>query len=236
MSLTSKLSVCIITRIDLYSAEFFVVALVKILSEWRILSMNAIATNVNVVCPVCLKQHIFALSPGYSTLNCPKKGRAFDVLFARTRAKNQHAGPRNSGIKVYQIRLILPDRSEKLVEFRSKATRFELRAGDSAIVAYYNGKAKIVQNCTIHQFMVSADGCFIATAVYGSYDADEVRILRAFRDRQLASSRMGRLLIRSYYVVSPPLAEMLELFPSAKKPAKYVLDKIVSSLETVKRR
>src|SRR2546429_6060868 len=121
--------------------------------------MSQIATkvNVNVVCPVCSNQHIFALSPGYCNLSCPKKGKAFDVLYAKTRAKNQHAGPRNSGIKVYQIRLVLPNKTEQLVAFQSKATHFELRAGDSAVVAYYKGKAKIVQNCTIHQYMVSSE-------------------------------------------------------------------------------
>ncbi len=191
------------------------------------MSQTATRVNVNVVCPICSNQHIFALSPGYSNLTCPKKNKAFDVLYAKTRAKNQHAGLRNSGIKIYQIRLVLPNKSEQLVTFQSKATHFELRAGDSAIVAYYKGKAKIVQNCTIHQYMVSSEGCFIATAVYGSYGADEVLILRAFRDQELASSAFGRLLIRIYYFVSPPIADLLELFPFAKQPAKYVLDKIV---------
>ena len=191
--------------------------------------MSLIATSVNVVCPVCSKQHIFGLVPGYGNLTCPKKNKAFDVLYAKTRAKNQHAGPRNSGIKVYQIRLVLPNKAEQMIDFQSKTAHFELRAGDSAIVAYYKGKPKIVQNCTIHQYMVASDGCFIATAVYGSYGADEVLVLREFRDRELASSGFGRFLIRVYYFVSPPIAELLEVFPSAKKPAKYVLDKIVSS-------
>ncbi len=189
--------------------------------------MNLTTTRVNVVCPVCREQHMAALLPGYSNTRCLKKGKVFDILFAKTRAKNQHSQSRNSGIKVYQIRLILPDRTEKLVEFQSATPRFELRAGDSAIVAYYQGRPKIVQNCTINQYMVSAEGCFIATAVYGSYVADEVLVLREFRDRELASNSLGRLLIRFYYFVSPPIAELLEVFPFAKKPTKYVLDKIV---------
>ncbi len=77
--------------------------------------------------------------------------------------------------------------------------------------------------------MVSSEGCFIATAVYGSYVADEVLVLREFRDRELESCDFGRFLVRFYYSVSPPIAELLEVFPFAKKPTKYVLDKIVSN-------
>ena len=81
--------------------------------------------------------------------------------------------------------------------------------------------------------MVSSEGCFIATAVYGSYAADEVRILRVFRDRKLASYGLGRWLIRAYYLVSPPIAELLEVFPVPKKPVKYVLDKVVGYVKEV---
>ena len=198
--------------------------------------MSLNATSVNVVCPVCLKPHMFALLPGYGNLSCPNKDKAFAVLFAKTRAKNQHSKSRQSGIKVYQIRLILPDHTESLVEFQSKAAHFELRAGDNTIIAYYKGRPKIVQNCTIHQYMVSSEGCFIATAVYGSYGADEVLILREFRDRELASSGLGRFLIRVYYVVSLPIAELLEIFPFVKQPTKYVLDTIVRHCQNNSRR
>ncbi|MBF0671003.1 MAG: ankyrin repeat domain-containing protein [Salinibacterium sp.] len=48
-------------------------------------------------------------------------------------------------------------------------------------------------------------GCFIATAVYGSYDSSEVRVLRKFRDQHLARTLRGRAFIGIYYVTSPYL-------------------------------
>ena len=48
-------------------------------------------------------------------------------------------------------------------------------------------------------------GCYIATSVYGSYDAPEVWVLRRFRDNILANSLAGRIFIRSYYAISPAI-------------------------------
>jgi tetratricopeptide (TPR) repeat protein len=53
----------------------------------------------------------------------------------------------------------------------------------------------------------SSDGCFIATAIYGDYDAPEVMELRKFRDNILKKSWFGRSLIKIYYSKSPALAE-----------------------------
>lgn len=194
--------------------------------------MSIVPHQVNIVCPVCLQQHIFTLMPGYSSnLVCPRKNKPFDVLFAKTRAKNQHNSRQRAGAKEYNIRLILPNRSEQLVQFHSKAQHFELRQGDSAIVAYFKGKPKVVQNLTIHQYMTADEGCFIATAVYSSYAADEVLVLREFRDQKLASYGLGRFLIGFYYTISPPIADLMEAFPFAKKPTKYVLDRIVKLIK-----
>ena len=52
-------------------------------------------------------------------------------------------------------------------------------------------------------------GCYIATAVYGSYDCPEVWVLRRFRDGVLSSSCAGRAFIRAYYAVSPALVRRM---------------------------
>ena len=50
-------------------------------------------------------------------------------------------------------------------------------------------------------------GCYVATAVYGSYDCPQVWTLRRFRDYTLAETWYGRAFIRAYYAVSPTLVK-----------------------------
>lgn len=51
----------------------------------------------------------------------------------------------------------------------------------------------------------SNQGCYIATAMYGSYDCPEVWTLRRYRDKVLDHTWYGRLFIRIYYSISPTL-------------------------------
>lgn len=55
----------------------------------------------------------------------------------------------------------------------------------------------------------SSGGCFVATAVYGSYDCPEVWVLRRFRDQTLAKSTLGRAFISAYYLTSPIALRLL---------------------------
>lgn len=48
-------------------------------------------------------------------------------------------------------------------------------------------------------------GCFIATAVYGDYNAPEVLFFRHYRDTKINKTLRGRLFIRLYYFISPML-------------------------------
>jgi hypothetical protein len=74
-------------------------------------------------------------------------------------------------------------------------------------------------------------GCYIATAVYGSYDCPQVWTLRRYRDFVLASKWYGRLFIRSYYAVSPTLVMWFGNTVWFKRLWRHKLDKFVNSLQ-----
>lgn len=74
------------------------------------------------------------------------------------------------------------------------------------------------------------EGCYIATAVYGNYDAEEVLILRKFRDEFLQKYLLGRSFIKLYYAVSPTLAKKLKSEFTITKLIKKLLDKFVCYL------
>jgi hypothetical protein len=59
-------------------------------------------------------------------------------------------------------------------------------------------------------------GCFIATAAYGTPMAQEIQILREFRDEYLLTNPLGQALVDLYYRVSPPIAEFITEHPSLK--------------------
>ena len=50
-------------------------------------------------------------------------------------------------------------------------------------------------------------GCYIATAVYGSYDCPPVWTLRRYRDNVLDTTWYGKLFIKTYYAISPVLVK-----------------------------
>jgi Leucine-rich repeat (LRR) protein len=58
--------------------------------------------------------------------------------------------------------------------------------------------------------------CFIATAAYGTPLAQEIQILREFRDEYLLTNPVGQALVDLYYRVSPPMAEFITEHPGLK--------------------
>jgi ribosomal protein L37AE/L43A len=77
---------------------------------------------------------------------------------------------------------------------------------------------------------VNTGGCYIATAVYGSYDCPQVWTLRRYRDNFLAKSLCGRLFIHVYYAISPILVCFFGNLEWFKKFWKKRLDRMVERL------
>ena len=74
-------------------------------------------------------------------------------------------------------------------------------------------------------------GCYVATAVYGSYDCPQVWTLRRFRDYKLAATWYGRLFIRAYYAVSPTVVKLFGKTEWFNHFWKARLDKMVATLQ-----
>lgn len=78
----------------------------------------------------------------------------------------------------------------------------------------------------------TSGGCYVATAVYGSYNCPQVWTLRRFRDYTLAETWYGRVFIRTYYAISPTLVKWFgdtAWFESMWKPT---LDRMVEKLNS----
>ena len=88
--------------------------------------------------------------------------------------------------------------------------------------------------CTFLRPRVGAQGkkgCYVATAVYGSYDCPQVWTLRRFRDDTLAGTWYGRAFIRAYYAISPTLVKWFGDSRWFRKLWRGPLDRMVRKLQ-----
>ena len=77
----------------------------------------------------------------------------------------------------------------------------------------------------------SPSGCFIATAAYGTPFAEEIDVLRNWRDDFLQASYPGRAFINTYYSLSPPVAYNISESESKRKLVRMTLGPIVKILK-----
>lgn len=133
--------------------------------------------------------------------------KAYEVTFA-------------GGVKSYQVSKILS------MEAKQEATN-EIRRSHN-----------IIKECdptytvpTVPDPQPPKSGCYVATAVYGSYDCPQVWTLRRYRDYVLAETWYGRAFIHTYYAISPTLVKWFGKTRWFKKLWKGKLDRLVAKLQ-----
>lgn len=71
------------------------------------------------------------------------------------------------------------------------------------------------------------DDCFIATAAFGTEMAGKIHVLRAFRDRYLLKSGLGRAFVSFYYDHSPAIAERIRSSEALRRAVRVALYPLV---------
>ena len=92
-----------------------------------------------------------------------------------------------------------------------------------------------VDNLAAQHGIKGKGGCFIATACYGDYNAEEVVVLRNYRETVLLKTVAGRLFVKLYYWLSPVLAKLIAKSDRTKAFIRnHLLNFIVSKLNRQK--
>jgi hypothetical protein len=80
----------------------------------------------------------------------------------------------------------------------------------------------------------TVDACFIATAAYGSLLANDVDMLRRFRDQLLKRSVLGELAVETYYTFGPSVAGVVGESDLLRTTARDILNPIVDRVRQLR--
>lgn len=161
---------------------------------------------------------------------------------------NQASDDVNNDMRIEYILLlaeILSYTNEKSAEASQAFSEARCLAERAIQMGDNSGRAReIIESCkeaseqtfqgyqgSSHPSTQSGGGCYIATAVYGSYDCPEVWTLRRYRDNVLFKSWYGRRFIKLYYSVSPILVRKFGDRKWFNSVFKRCLDSIVRQLQ-----
>jgi len=113
-----------------------------------------------------------------------------------------------------------------LVAEPDEGYRFIRWTGDVEAIADIRAASTVIVmevDYSITASFSSGDGCFIATAAYGTPMAEEIGVLREFRDEYLLTNRPGRAFVDLYYKTSPPIAGLITEHPGLKPAVRVGL-------------
>ena len=121
---------------------------------------------------------------------------------------------------------------EKAIEIQNLYLQYmeDKEANKQHMIEYGNKIRKYNPDYQDPEFNTSMGGCYIATAVYGSYDCPQVWTLRRYRDFTLASTWYGRSFIKAYYAISPTFVKWFGNTHLFQYIGKKLLDKKVNKL------
>jgi hypothetical protein len=123
----------------------------------------------------------------------------------------------------------IPDEGYQFVDWTGDVdTIVDIEAAVTTITM--NGDYSITANFVA----APSGGCFIATAAYGTPTAEQIDVLREFRDIVLLESIPGSQFVALYYQLSPPVADFIagnELLRTLVR--EFLLDPIVWVVEAM---
>ncbi len=191
--------------------------------------------NTEIRCPYCNSNQLTLLSSEENEKNtvvilclacgkefCPGEGNVVE-LYESSQA--DIAGNFSSIPSLHEI-------NKKIIKFCSVGSHLEA-------VKYYKDTMgcslktakEYVYTLAAKHGVAKQKGCFIATACYGNFDAQEVLILRRFRDHTLMKTLHGKTLVYVYYLVSPFLANVIShSFFLKKIVLRFLLKPLVKKL------
>lgn len=86
----------------------------------------------------------------------------------------------------------------------------------------------VVPFTTSDRTLGEVDACFVATAAYGSLMANDVEMLRHFRDTALRNNVLGELFVETYYTFGPAVAGMVGESDDLRDTARQALAPLVA--------
>jgi len=96
------------------------------------------------------------------------------------------------------------------------------------------GPLSIITFETAPRAVGEVDACFIATAAYGSIMANDVDMLRRFRDLFLQKTALGEIAVEGYYTFGPAVAQTIAQSDLLRETARRFLEPIVGRVREVR--